>query len=461
MSTDKWINTNDFDQYLESVIWPNLPQDRKKLFKHVDSYLFSSYVMNEKRRKNLVRWFVKQNPFSTNYFVIPVCIWSHWNVVIFCNLGTEDGCIIILDSLIDIGLPSQQEPWIRRILLDIYKEAERPEDEEFVYNIPLHVPHMPQQKDADECGVYALYFIFLLVRRGLEIFLPEKQNNNEWHDWFWIEEYYGFKQEVYSYCSLSDEQKQYQKSGQRTRRQTKKQEGVDDDEEVNEQVFLDEQEEERKNERDVQEQEQEKIKGEAQVRSDRPRTRSQLKDAMIKGKQQSCTSTSGDDIALKGMGKHHHYVLVDSARGALDIETKQKIHIQFNGKGKPDDKKSTKLLRAFLKEIATNSVACPLDVHWKRMPIQKKQDMWAKVQEKFLVPKSAEDYIMRLMANKLKHKRQAIKASYYKKGATREENIKNQPNCVSPKQWENLVDYWNSDFARERSRKRKLAGGNN
>ncbi|KAG6488066.1 hypothetical protein ZIOFF_056824 [Zingiber officinale] len=119
---------------------------------------------------------------------------SHWNVVILCNLGTEDGRIIILDSLIDIGLPSQQEPWIRRILLDVYKEAERPEDEEFIYNIPLHVPHMPQQKNAHECGVYALYFIFLLVRRGLGIFLPEKQNNNECHDWFWIEEYYSSNQ---------------------------------------------------------------------------------------------------------------------------------------------------------------------------------------------------------------------------------------------------------------------------
>ncbi|XP_042422653.1 uncharacterized protein LOC122010250 isoform X1 [Zingiber officinale] len=460
MSTYKWISTNEFDQYLESVIWPNIPQDRKQLFNHVNSYVFSSYVMNEKRRKNLVRWFVKQNPFSTNYFVIPVCIWSHWNVVILCNLGTEDGRIIILDSLIDIGLPSQQEPWIRRILLDVYKEAERPEDEEFIYNIPLHVPHMPQQKNAHECGVYALYFIFLLVRRGLGIFLPEKQNNNECHDWFWIEEYYRFKKEVCSYRSLFSEQKQYQKTGQRKTRQQTKQEEVKDDVEVKDYILLDEQEEERKNERDVQEQGQKKIKGMAQVRSDRPRTRSQLKEAMIKGRQQSCTSTSGDDVGFKGMGEHH-CVLVASARSALDIETKHKIHIQFNGKGKPNDKKSTKLLSAFLRKIATDAVDCPLDMKWTKMPIQKKQDLWAKVQEKFLVPKSAEDYIMRLMANKVKHHRRVIKASYYKDGATREKNIRNQPNCVLPEQWANLVDYWSSDSARELSRIRKLAGRNN
>lgn len=152
---------------------------------------------------------------------------------------------------------------------------------------------------------------------------------------------------------------------------------------MKEQIFLYEQEEERKNEReDVQEQKQKKIKGEAQVRSDRPRTRSQLKEATKKGSRQSFASKNGDDIALEGMGEHH-YVLVASASGALDIETKRKIHIQFNGKGKPDDKKSTGLLSEFLQVIAANSVDCPLDVKWTRMPIQKKQDMWAKVQVSF------------------------------------------------------------------------------
>ncbi|KAE8710387.1 hypothetical protein F3Y22_tig00110321pilonHSYRG00086 [Hibiscus syriacus] len=96
-------------------------------------------------------------------------------------------CMLLLDSL-QMSDPMRLEPDIRRFMFDIYKAEGRPENKPTIYQIPLLVPKVPQQRNGKKCGNFVVYFIKSFVKSAPENFSIEGYPYFMKKDWFNAEE---------------------------------------------------------------------------------------------------------------------------------------------------------------------------------------------------------------------------------------------------------------------------------
>ncbi|KAL6996980.1 hypothetical protein U1Q18_007104 [Sarracenia purpurea var. burkii] len=182
------LDTDTFECYLENL-WASFSEERRNSFAYLDCLWFTLY-MKEASKAKVLNWIKKKHIFSKKYVFVPIVRWCHWSLLIFCHLGeslqSKSGtpCMLLLDSL-QMANPGRLEPGIRKFVLDIYKAEERPEIKEQISRIPLKVPKVPQQRNADECGNFVLYYIHLFVESA-----PENFNIFEGYPYFMKEDWF-------------------------------------------------------------------------------------------------------------------------------------------------------------------------------------------------------------------------------------------------------------------------------
>ncbi|CAA0805921.1 Cysteine proteinases superfamily protein [Striga hermonthica] len=152
----------------------------------------------------VLNYIKKKGVFSKKYVFVPIVVWSHWSLLIFCNLGetlvrskVNAPCMLLLDSLHAIG-PTRLEPLIRRLLFDMYTSEKRLETEKQLKKMPLLIPKVPQQKKGDECGFYVLYFIKLFLERS-----PENFGTSEGYPYFMKKDWFNVE-DIESFCKSLD-----------------------------------------------------------------------------------------------------------------------------------------------------------------------------------------------------------------------------------------------------------------
>ncbi|KAL2535963.1 putative ubiquitin-like-specific protease 2A [Forsythia ovata] len=184
-------------------IWEDSPEEKRNLCTYMECVWFSLYT-NDQWRKKVLMWIKKLNIFSKEYVLVPIVLWSHWYLVIFCHLGespqskTRTPCILLLNSLreLDWGL----EPLIRRLVIDIYETEERPADKKLINKIPLLVPKVPQQTNSEECGIFVLHYTNLFLKSAPENFsISDGYPYFMKDDWFVKEELEGFYRRLESF----------------------------------------------------------------------------------------------------------------------------------------------------------------------------------------------------------------------------------------------------------------------
>ncbi|KAK4375560.1 hypothetical protein RND71_006237 [Anisodus tanguticus] len=182
------VNSKDFDCYLENI-WRELPEDKRSLFLCLDSMWFSSYATNV-FKPAVLRWIKNKDIFSKKYVLVPIVLWDHWCLLIFCHLGeslesdSSTPCMLLLDSLHMID-PLRFEPKIRKFVSDIFKTEERPESQKLIKKIKLLVPKVPQQRNDTDCGKFVLYYISLFLESAPETFsISEGYPYFMKEDWF-------------------------------------------------------------------------------------------------------------------------------------------------------------------------------------------------------------------------------------------------------------------------------------
>ncbi|KAL7151982.1 hypothetical protein ABFS83_04G067500 [Erythranthe nasuta] len=143
-------------------------EEKKNPCTYLSCYWFYMYT-NDSNREKVLGWIKKRGIFSKRYVFVPIVLWSHWSLLIFCNFGGSSPCMLLLDSLHTLG-PLRLETLIRRLVLDIYETEDRPEDRDIVEKIPLLVPKVPQQRNGNECGVFVLYYINLFLESAPQSF---------------------------------------------------------------------------------------------------------------------------------------------------------------------------------------------------------------------------------------------------------------------------------------------------
>ncbi|WOL14251.1 putative ubiquitin-like-specific protease 2A isoform X1 [Canna indica] len=198
-NSSKKLDSNLFESLLEHL-WSRTPEDKRSSCVYLDCLWFSLYKDGLTKTK-VLSWIKKKQIFSKRHIFVPIVCWSHWSLLILCHFGekrqsrTRRPFMLLLDSLHQID-PKRLEPDIRRFVLDIYKTEGREENEEFVSNIPLLVPKVPQQTNGEECGTFVLYFI--------NLFMLDSPNTEEEclcflnENWFKLDELESFREEIHS-----------------------------------------------------------------------------------------------------------------------------------------------------------------------------------------------------------------------------------------------------------------------
>ncbi|XP_057437747.1 probable ubiquitin-like-specific protease 2A [Lotus japonicus] len=195
------LDSGVFDNNLVKI-WNSFSEDKRKPFAYFDSLWFSLYRAASSKDKVLT-WIKKEHIFSKAYVFVPIVCWGHWSLLIFCHFGeslqstTRSRCMLLLDSL-EMVNPRRLEPDIRRFVVDIYKAWDRPETKNLIYQIPLLVPKVPQQRDGNECGNFVLYFINLFLRCAPENFSMGGYPYFMKKDWFTFEDFDRFCERLYS-----------------------------------------------------------------------------------------------------------------------------------------------------------------------------------------------------------------------------------------------------------------------
>lgn len=201
-NSQKGLGSSKFELYLESI-WKWLPEDRRNAFTYLDSLWFSLYSERSHKAK-VLNWITKKKIFSKKYVFVPIVLWSHWSLLIFCHLGeslqskARSPCMLLLDSL-HMANPERFEPGIRKFVIDLFKAEQRPETKDQIRKIPLMIPKVPQQRNDEDCGNFVLYYINLFLESAPENFsISEGYPYFMTEDWFTLERLECFSQELQS-----------------------------------------------------------------------------------------------------------------------------------------------------------------------------------------------------------------------------------------------------------------------
>ncbi|PWA74360.1 ulp1 protease family catalytic domain, Homeodomain-like protein [Artemisia annua] len=192
------LNSEKVHSYLEKL-WLSFSEDKKSSLSHLDPLWYNMYSTGSNKEK-VLKWIKKKDIFSRKYVFFPIVQWGHWSVLIFCHFGesleskVKTPCILLLDSLEKTDHSTQLEPLIRKFVLDIYGKLKRTEDKRLLRKMPFLVPKVPQQRDGEECGYFALYYIKLFVESA-----PESFSIYEGYPYFMTKDWFN-SEEVDSFC---------------------------------------------------------------------------------------------------------------------------------------------------------------------------------------------------------------------------------------------------------------------
>uniref|UniRef100_N1R429 Ubiquitin-like protease family profile domain-containing protein n=1 Tax=Aegilops tauschii TaxID=37682 RepID=N1R429_AEGTA len=137
-------------------VWSCMDIKKKNDYVYLNPLWFNMYTdWDDKSR--ILKWIKAKKIFTRRYVFVPIVLWGHWSLLVLCNfgktkyLGTKKGPrMLLLDSLKKVKAERLQ-PIINRFIVDILKFEEREELEQFINEVELEFPKVPQQSGVD-CG---------------------------------------------------------------------------------------------------------------------------------------------------------------------------------------------------------------------------------------------------------------------------------------------------------------------
>ncbi|XP_003576171.1 probable ubiquitin-like-specific protease 2B [Brachypodium distachyon] len=163
------LDTETFEIFMEDV-WTSIDPEEKINYEYFDSLLFYIYTIgNDKNKSDVLERIKDKKIFSKQYVFVPIILWGHWNLLVLSNfgkknyLGTKKGPrMLLLDSLKTTN-PTRLRSAISKFIVDILKIQEREELQQFIKEVKLEIPEVPQQSGRMDCGIYVLYFVFCIL----------------------------------------------------------------------------------------------------------------------------------------------------------------------------------------------------------------------------------------------------------------------------------------------------------
>ncbi|KAK4602495.1 hypothetical protein RGQ29_011515 [Quercus rubra] len=116
-------------------------EDKKTSFTYLDCLWFE--LRRKSAYKTKVLTWIRKDIFSKKYVLVPIVCWRYWSLLIFCHFGESTKS----ETRTAVGLRVKT-----------------------LYQIPLLVPKVPQQRNGEECHSFVLYFINLFMESAPEDF---------------------------------------------------------------------------------------------------------------------------------------------------------------------------------------------------------------------------------------------------------------------------------------------------
>ncbi|CDP09669.1 unnamed protein product [Coffea canephora] len=69
-----------------SHIWSEVSAEKRNSIAYMDCLWFNTYA-ESKWKEKVLKWIEREDIFSKKYVLVPIVLWSHWNLQIFCHFG--------------------------------------------------------------------------------------------------------------------------------------------------------------------------------------------------------------------------------------------------------------------------------------------------------------------------------------------------------------------------------------
>ncbi|KAH3760867.1 Peptidase C48 [Pelomyxa schiedti] len=164
LKPEQLLNDSLIEFYL--LYWQSSPQYRDIHF--FNTFFFKKLQLRNDTDKSLRKWTKHVQLYEKKFLIIPVNHTNHWCVTIACmpNSGFEESpCLVLLDSCRDLYEPYHNN--IGRLITGYLEndwKVSHPEATPPKFS--LYVPHVPQQNNGSDCGVYMLLFLDHFLREA-------------------------------------------------------------------------------------------------------------------------------------------------------------------------------------------------------------------------------------------------------------------------------------------------------
>ncbi|KAJ8647907.1 hypothetical protein MRB53_000930 [Persea americana] len=117
-----------------------------------------------------------------------------------------------------------------------------------------------------------------------------------------------------------------------------------------------------------------------------------------------------------------------------------------------------RLLSSFLGIIARDGQKAPINYFdWRKMPMERKMDMWRAVLSKFEIATDEQPRVKKWVFDKIcqfwKNWKSKLKKTHYDPFHTTRERLQYRPDRVDPVQWVLLIEFWGTKDGMERSKR--------
>ncbi|CAL5211098.1 unnamed protein product [Lathyrus oleraceus] len=131
---------------------------------------------------------------------------------------------------------------------------------------------------------------------------------------------------------------------------------------------------------------------------------------------------------------------------ARSLAERQKITLNEEGEPIGPTQKIVSEFSNFLGSVARMSDLCPLTyTNWKAIP-NKKENIWAYVNEKYIVPEKGEKVVYAIINDAWRRYKCSIKRNHFTKYENLCDRLKNRPDNIPEAHFRKLMNYWSCEI---------------
>eukprot|EP00092_Neocalanus_flemingeri_P030193 GFUD01032772.1.p1 GENE.GFUD01032772.1~~GFUD01032772.1.p1 ORF type:complete len:452 (+),score=167.88 GFUD01032772.1:192-1358(+) len=164
-----------------SMFYKRLTTDPVEGSKMANLEMNLNMSLQEKRHRRVKAWTKNVRLLDKTLVFIPICEFSHWYMVVLVKPGSEQPCLMVLDSL---GGDNTGAVDIIREYLDIESRVRVEKAVQSFNEMTVETPEIPRQENGYDCGVFLLHYAEKMMERPGQFVTFTPGSVLDLTDWF-------------------------------------------------------------------------------------------------------------------------------------------------------------------------------------------------------------------------------------------------------------------------------------